>query len=248
MLAGGIMRSVALFILIGVTLIVGSSTIAWAQAQPNGSYLQTCRNISVAGRYRPDALLTADCQTKKGSWRESSLYYKNCRGDIYNDNGTLRCQGGQAGNPGSLPAGSWRASCRNAFLDAGTLHAECQTINRRWTDARLNMSACPWGPVVNNNGRLVCGGGWGGGGPGGGYFTTLILYDGYDFSGRALQLTGPAPDLRAYNWDRRTSSLRVQGNWYVCSGVNYTGECTKVAGAFNANSKWNDRIMSARPY
>jgi hypothetical protein len=39
----------------------------------------------------------------------------------------------------------------------------------------------------------------------------------------------------------------VQGTWYVCSGVNYTGECSKVAGAFNTKDKWNDRIYSARP-
>jgi len=155
----------------------------------------------------------------------------------------LRCQGGQAGNPGSLPPGSWQASCRNAYLDGGTLHAECRTVNNRWRDARLNMNACPWGPVANDNSRLVCGGG-----QGGGNFTTLILYDDINFSGRTLQLTGPAPDLRVYNFDRRTSSLRVQGNWYVCSGINYTGECTKVAGAFNTSGKWNDRISSARPY
>ena len=84
--------------------------------------------------------------------------------------------------------------------------------------------------------------------PGRRQFHHLILYDDFNFSGRTLQLTGPAPDLRAYNFDRRTSSLRVQGNWYVCSGINYTGECTKVAGAFNASGKWNDRISSARPY
>jgi hypothetical protein len=240
-----IMRSFTLSLFIGVALLCGAFAAEPAQAQPNGSYLQTCRNVSVAGRYRPDALLTAQCQTKKGYWRESSLYYKSCRGDIYNDNGALRCQGGQAGNPGSLPPGSWRASCRDAFVDGGTLHAECQAMNGRWIDARLNMGACPWGPVANYNGRLVCGGGQGG--PGGGNFTTLILYENFNFSGRTLQLTGPAPDLRAYNFDRRTSSLRVQGTWYVCSGINYTGECSKVGGAFNANGKWNDRISSARP-
>jgi len=242
------MRSftLSLSFLIGVALLCGAFAAGPAQAQPNGSYRQSCRNVSVAGQYRPDALLTAQCQTKKGSWRESSLYYKNCRGDIYNDNGALRCQGGQAGNPGSLPPGSWQASCRNGFLDSRTLHAECRTFSDRWTDARLDMSACPWGPVANNNGRLVCGGGPGSG-PGGGNFTTLILYENFNFSGRMLQLTGPAPDLRAYYFDRRTSSLRVQGSWYVCSGINYTGECSKVAGAFNASGKWNDRISSARP-
>ena len=237
------MRFVTLSSAIFAALICALSVAAPAQAQPNGSYLQSCRDVRVAGKYRPDALLLAECQTRKGYWRETSLYYKICRGDIYNDNGSLRCKGGQAGNPGSLPRGSWQTSCRNAFLDGRTLYADCRMINGRWTDARLNMSACPWGPVANDNGRLVCGRG-----QGGGNFTTLILYDDFNFSGRTLQLTGPAPDLRAYNFDRRTSSLRVQGNWYVCSGVNYTGECTKVAGAFNTSGKWNDRISSARPY
>jgi hypothetical protein len=240
------MRSFTLSFLIGVALLCGAFAAGPAQAQPDGSYLQTCRNVAVAGRYRPDALLTAECRTKKGYWLESSLYYKNCRGDIFNENGALRCQGGQAGNPGSLPPGSWRASCRNGFIDSRTLHAECQTMSGRWEDARLNLDACPYGPIANINGRLVCGGGPGSG-PGGGYFSTLILYQDFNFSGRTLQLTGPAPDLRAYHFDGRASSLRVQGSWYVCSGINYTGECTKVAGAFNTNGKWNDRISSARP-
>jgi len=36
----------------------------------------------------------------------------------------------------------------------------------------------------------------------GGNFTTLILFENFNFSGRTLQLTGPAPDLRAFNFDR----------------------------------------------
>src|SRR5262249_39545965 len=139
MLIGGrmVVRSIALSWSIFAALICTLTIAGPAQAQPNGSYLQTCRNVSVAGKYRPDALLTAECQSKKGYWRQSGLYYKSCRGDIYNDNGTLRCQGGQAGNPGSLPPGSWRASCREAYLDVGTLHAECHRTNGPWTDAPL---------------------------------------------------------------------------------------------------------------
>jgi hypothetical protein len=65
--------------------------------------------------------------------------------------------------------------------------------------------------------------------------------------GHALRRIVFGDRRRAYSFDRRTSSLRVQGNWYFCSGINYTGECTKVTGAFNANGKWNDCISSARP-
>ena len=107
-------------------MIFSLSAAGPAWAQPDGSYLRTCRDVRAAGKYRPDALLTAECQTRKVYWRESSLYYKRCR---------------------------------DAFLDARTLHAECRTFNGRWTDARLNINACPWGPVANDNGRLVCGGG-----------------------------------------------------------------------------------------
>ena len=103
------MRSVTLSLAIFAAFICALSMAEPAWAQPNGSYLQSCRDVRVAGKYRPDALLLAECQTRKGSWRESSLYYKSCRGDIYNDNGTLRCQGGQAGNPGSLPPGQLAA-------------------------------------------------------------------------------------------------------------------------------------------
>jgi Beta/Gamma crystallin len=102
------------------------------------------------------------------------------------------------------------------------------------------MSACPWGPVTSDRGTLACDSYQGS-------YSSLTLYENFDFNGSSLQLTGPAPDLRAFQFDQRASSLRVQGTWYVCSGVNYTGECSKVAGAFNAKSKWNDRIFSARP-
>ena len=65
-------------LLIFAALISALSTAEPAFAQPNGSYLQICRDVRVAGKYRPDALLLAECQTRKGSWRDSSLYYIRC--------------------------------------------------------------------------------------------------------------------------------------------------------------------------
>jgi hypothetical protein len=45
MLFGGmIVRSITLFIVIGVALVFSVSAAGPAQAQPNGSYLQSCRN------------------------------------------------------------------------------------------------------------------------------------------------------------------------------------------------------------
>jgi hypothetical protein len=103
------------------------------------------------------------------------------------------------------------------------------------------LQTCPRGPVGNRNGNLFCEG------IPGSDRVRLTLYQNFNFSGRTLQLTGPAPDLRDYNFDDRASSLRVEGPWYVCSNINYSGDCTTVSGTFNLSSKWNKRISSARP-
>jgi len=171
------MRSITLSIVIGVVLVFSLSAAGLARAQPNGSYLQTCRNVAVAGKYRPDALLTAQCQTKKAPGGRAACTTRAAARHLQRQR--YAALPGRAGRQPRKPTpGSWRASCRNAFVDGGTLHAECQAVSGRWIDARLNMGGCPWGPVANDNGRLVCGGG-----PGGGNFTTLILFENFNFSG-----------------------------------------------------------------
>jgi Beta/Gamma crystallin len=237
---GVIMKALKIVFLISIAVGAVSVAAPAGAAAPLGSYQQSCRQINVVGPKRPDALLTAECRAKNGQWRPTSLYYKNCRGDIDNNNGALICVNDQASDTDGLPPGEWRTACRDGYIDGRTLHADCQTFGGRWEEAGLEMSACPWGPVTSANGVLACDS----------YqssYSSLTLYENFDFDGRNIQLTGPVPDLRALNFDRRASSLRVQGTWYVCSGVNYTGECSKVAGAFNTKSKWNDRIFSARP-
>jgi hypothetical protein len=91
-------------------------------------------------RYNDSTALIAECQTRRGHWVESSLYYKGCRGDIYNGNGRLMCKGGQSGNAGGLPPGTWRQTCRDAYLDGRYLSAECQTISGRWQEMRASIS------------------------------------------------------------------------------------------------------------
>lgn len=55
---------------------------------PNGSYTQTCQNITVAGN-----TLRASCQKKNGKLKNTSLNnFNRCNGDIQNDNGKLRCR------------------------------------------------------------------------------------------------------------------------------------------------------------
>jgi hypothetical protein len=55
---------------------------------PYGSYSQTCQNIHVSGNS-----LQASCQKRNGKWKNTSLgNYHQCRGEIQNDNGKLRCR------------------------------------------------------------------------------------------------------------------------------------------------------------
>jgi len=54
---------------------------------PNGSYVQSCKEIQAKGDD-----LHARCQTNDGSWHNTKLDdYNKCHGDIINDNGDLHC-------------------------------------------------------------------------------------------------------------------------------------------------------------
>ena len=55
---------------------------------PGGSYKDTCRHIRLH-RHRLDA----ECRTRDGEWRETSLKMKNCYGWVTNEDGHLRCDG-----------------------------------------------------------------------------------------------------------------------------------------------------------
>src|SRR5438105_8169915 len=60
---------------------------------PQGSYLQSCQDIRTNGDR-----LTARCQTRDGSWRNTSMDdYQRCTTDIGNDDGNLRCAPGSNG-------------------------------------------------------------------------------------------------------------------------------------------------------
>lgn len=55
---------------------------------PHGSYIQSCQNIRTSGDD-----LKARCPTRDGGWHDTKLDdYQKCRGDIVNDNGSLKCR------------------------------------------------------------------------------------------------------------------------------------------------------------
>src|SRR5258708_12120178 len=80
------MRYLKAFGLIVLTAVLWNSG-ASAQNAPTGSYLQSCRDASTNG-----STLYANCRNSYGEWQSVTLPdYQRCRGDIGNDNGTLRC-------------------------------------------------------------------------------------------------------------------------------------------------------------
>src|SRR2546423_10493260 len=142
---------------------------------PQGSYLQSCQDIRANGDR-----LTARCQTRDGSWRNSSMDdYQRCTTDIGNDDGNLRCaSGGNAvangpynGYPngqynngygnGNEPQGSYLQSCQDIRAHRNRLTARCQTKDGNWRDTSMdNYRQCTT-DIGNDDGNLRCANGGG---------------------------------------------------------------------------------------
>src|SRR5437899_7796599 len=99
------------------------------EANPSGSYQQTCSDISVK-----KGTLYARCQDEKGKSHSAKLsHYESC-GEIVNKNGSLQCGGGQSGSQGgapSQPRGSYTESCRDIRMKGSTLQAICKSVDGR---------------------------------------------------------------------------------------------------------------------
>ncbi|MCE9522777.1 MAG: hypothetical protein K8S25_10140 [Alphaproteobacteria bacterium] len=129
---------------------------AMAQPVPPGSYQGSCSSISSYG-----GTLRAQCRTRDGDLIESRLEnYRDCDGDIGNDNGSLTCAMNDDANPGggaSVPPGSYQSSCQNERVDGGDLLADCADRNGRTRHSELqNFRRCR-DDINNDNGELRCG-------------------------------------------------------------------------------------------
>lgn len=143
---------------------------------PRGSYRDSCRNAAIAGIY-----LSAQCAAGDGGLNFTSIPYRNCRGDIFNRDGDLACDGVNARiaprvqpvvaepvqseesdeiQPRAarmqLPGGSWADSCRSATLSGDILAAECLDAQGNWVPTALPVSSCNGAEIVNQNGQLSC--------------------------------------------------------------------------------------------
>ncbi|HLG86967.1 MAG TPA: CVNH domain-containing protein [Alphaproteobacteria bacterium] len=83
------MDSTACGLLAGAALLIlAVATPARAQGFPDGSYVETCRNMEMHGD-----TLVADCLRRDGQWARSGLDLDRCRGgDIANLDGQLACR------------------------------------------------------------------------------------------------------------------------------------------------------------
>ena len=129
--------------------------------QGNSSYMQTCRDV----RRRGDTL-EAVCQSRDGDWHQTTLNdYRDCRGQIVNDGGNLRCanndydnvSGWQGGYRGGIPGGSYTQTCQNVRVNGDDLVASCQRTDGGWRDTRLDGYQYCRNDITNDNGRLRCG-------------------------------------------------------------------------------------------
>ena len=121
------------------------------EGKPEGSYQQTCSDISVK-----KGTLHARCKDEKGKTHRAGLdHYENCTTDIANKNGSLVCAQ-REGGAAVQPSGSYTQTCKDIHMRGGTLHAICKSYDGHEAPAVLrDADRCAQG-VVNVNGVLNC--------------------------------------------------------------------------------------------
>jgi CVNH domain len=154
------MRGMMMFFVAAIMAVLFTEgTTSQAQAGlPNGSYRQTCQDIRLDGN-----MLKARCQKVDGGWRNTSLDYRGCGGQVINDNGYLRCGPGGyygGGRPpyagGALPPGSYKRTCQNMRMEDNKLIGYCLKADGGWRNTSLNnVNQCKT-QIVNDDGNLRC--------------------------------------------------------------------------------------------
>jgi hypothetical protein len=129
-----------------------SVAFAWGNTE---SYRQTCRDI------RQDQFeIQANCLNMRGQLVATSIDYRNCVGDISNQNGILTCRhdghgGGGHGGGGWLPRGSYLQTCRGCDTQRDMLYCECKDTRGNWLQTELEFDRCR-SEIANIDGRLMC--------------------------------------------------------------------------------------------
>ena len=150
---GLLMRSSSNLVFLAIMLLLGCTAgfSAAPQANPEGTYQQTCSDISVSR-----GTLYARCQDTQGKSHSAKLsHYQGCS-EIANNNGKLECAGQSQADASSQPTGSYTDSCRNIQMKGTTLHAVCKSLDGREMPTTLkDANRCAEG-IANINGILNC--------------------------------------------------------------------------------------------
>lgn len=224
------MRGILRFSVVAAMLALSWGTSSQAQSIPPGSYQQTCKNIDM----RND-VLSANCQDSGGHWQSALLRdVGNCRSDIINDDGALRCSRGvgiqsQAGVPG----GSYSQSCQEMRVHGDDLEARCQNTNGDWKSTKLDDYNKCHGDIINDNGKLRC--------VAGAYNPPGAYQGGYN-GVAAGAYTQTCKDIKSHGDDLEARCKTVNGDWHntklddyrKCKGqiVNEDGNLKCVAGDY----------------
>jgi len=132
------------FGLAGAIVLAGLSVSPSAQAQPPGSYRESCRDIWIRG-----STLNAVCRTVRGGERPTALNIARCVGDIGNNNGHLVCNGGQPvpprqdGGAGYPPPPGYGPPPRNGEDQA--YRERCEHLWREEGELRDRLAYTPYG-------------------------------------------------------------------------------------------------------
>ncbi|MGZ4830165.1 MAG: CVNH domain-containing protein [Candidatus Angelobacter sp.] len=113
---------------------------------PPGSYTRTCEMERGAG----PGYLTAVCRKHDGNRLRTTLSYNSCVGDIFNDDGVLRC------STAALPPGSYTQSCDRLYVSGGDLKAFCRNRDGNPVSTALHSYRNCIGDIHNDNGSLWC--------------------------------------------------------------------------------------------
>jgi hypothetical protein len=154
------------------TLVCGIGGYRFTGYLPRGSWRVSCNDASESG-----SILNASCYSPSRQWISTSLDIRNCPSRVVdNVDGNLVCGGGlsngwerfqpgyspntwpnnpQYAGPYPLPAGNWKASCRNFSMQGPVLYAQCSDGNGAWVQASFNVSQFPNAFLQNNHGVLV---------------------------------------------------------------------------------------------
>jgi hypothetical protein len=111
-----------------------------------------------------------------------------------------------------------------------------------------NLHPMQWNDIVSSL-RRVRGNGSGRGGWGSSR-AELQLFDGTRYTGRSLDFSDGADDLRRYGFNDRAMSLRLRGNrpWQICRDINFRN-CVVIYGDVVALEEYNleRQVSSLRP-